>query len=35
MPSSLILIRQEKEEGNGDYWVDEKERQAHLTEKRP
>jgi preprotein translocase subunit SecA len=27
------LIRQEKEEGNGDYWVDEKERQAHLTEK--
>jgi preprotein translocase subunit SecA len=28
-----FLIRQEKEEGNGDYWVDEKERQAHLTEK--
>jgi preprotein translocase subunit SecA len=27
------LIRQEKEQGNGDYWVDEKERQAHLTEK--
>ncbi len=28
-----FLIRQEKEQGNGDYWVDEKERQAHLTEK--
>ncbi len=27
------LKRQEKEEGNGDYWVDEKERQAHLTER--
>jgi preprotein translocase subunit SecA len=27
------LIRQEKEEGKGDYWVDEKERQVHLTEK--
>ncbi len=28
-----FLIRQEKEQGNGDYWVDEKERQVHLTEK--
>jgi preprotein translocase subunit SecA len=28
-----MLKRQEKEQGNGDYWVDEKERQAHLTEK--
>ena len=28
-----FLIRQEKEEGNGDYWVDEKDRQVHLTEK--
>ena len=28
-----FLVRQEKEQGNGDYWVDEKERQAHLTEK--
>ncbi len=27
------LKRQEKEEGNGDYWVDEKERQVHLTER--
>ncbi len=27
------LIRQEKEEGKGDYWVDEKERQVYLTEK--
>lgn len=27
------LTRQEKEQGNGDYWVDEKERQVHLTEK--
>jgi len=27
------LIRQEKEEGKGDYWVDEKDRQVHLTEK--
>ena len=27
------LIRQEKEQGNGDFWVDEKERQVHLTEK--
>ena len=28
-----FLTRQEKEQGNGDYWVDEKERQAYLTEK--
>ena len=28
-----FLTRQEKEEGKGDYWVDEKERQVHLTEK--
>ncbi len=28
-----FLNRQEKEEGKGDYWVDEKERQVHLTEK--
>ncbi len=27
------LTRQEKEQGDGDYWVDEKERQVHLTEK--
>lgn len=27
------LTQQEKEQGNGDYWVDEKERQVHLTEK--
>jgi preprotein translocase subunit SecA len=27
------LTRQEKEQGNGDYWVDEKDRQVHLTEK--
>ncbi|MEQ1557987.1 MAG: preprotein translocase subunit SecA [Methyloglobulus sp.] len=27
-----LLRRQEKEQGNGDYWVDEKERQAYLTE---
>lgn len=27
------LNRQEKEVGNGDYWVDEKDRQVHLTEK--
>ena len=26
------LTRQEKEEGNGDFWVDEKSRQVHLTE---
>jgi len=28
-----FLNRQEKEVGNGDYWVDEKDRQVHLTEK--
>jgi preprotein translocase subunit SecA len=28
-----FLSKQEKEQGNGDYWVDEKERQVHLTEK--
>ncbi|MEQ1485582.1 preprotein translocase subunit SecA [Methyloglobulus sp.] len=27
------LTQQEKEQGSGDYWVDEKERQVHLTEK--
>ena len=27
------LTRQEKEQGDGDYWVDEKERQVHMTEK--
>ena len=26
------LVRQAEEEGDGDYWVDEKARQAHLTE---
>jgi preprotein translocase subunit SecA len=28
-----FLIRQDKEEGKGDFWVDEKDRQVHLTEK--
>ena len=26
------LVRQEKEEGDGDYWVDEKQKAAHLSE---